>query len=175
MYQTSRTNRKNEKSRDPETQEPRDLKAQKQGAPSLPKNRKTPVLTRLLDLPSVGTRRLVAKLVPSFHLCQLVAILISFLESFRRFYPSCSLLLVLPFVMSKFGDSEAEEDSLDESLSEKSDGDEDEDDDEGEDEDEGRPDDANDIINDEEEESGGDEEESHHGHHHRKRPRKGTA
>lgn len=58
MYQTSWTNRKNEKSRDPETQEPRDLKAQKLGAPSLPKNRKTPVLTRFLDLPSGGTRRL---------------------------------------------------------------------------------------------------------------------
>lgn len=72
--------------------------------------------------------------------------------------------------MSKFGDSEAEENSLDESLSDKSDGDED---DEVEEEDEGRPDDANDIINDEEEESGGDEEEAHHGHHHRKR-RKGT-
>ena len=77
--------------------------------------------------------------------------------------------------MSKFGDGEVEEDSLDESLSEKSDGDEDEDeeDDEGEEEDEGRPDDVKDIINDEEE-IGGDEEESHRGHHHRKR-RKGTA
>ncbi|XP_067032168.1 transcription elongation factor SPT6-like [Acropora muricata] len=62
--------------------------------------------------------------------------------------------------MSNFGDSEAEEDSLDESLSNKS-GDEDEDDEEEE------KDDANDIINDEEEESG--DEEAHHGHHHRKR------
>ena len=71
--------------------------------------------------------------------------------------------------MSNFGDSEAEEDSLDESLSNKSD-DEEEEDEEGEEEDEQEiiNDDANDIINDEEEEE---EEEAHH--HHRKR-RKGT-
>lgn len=73
--------------------------------------------------------------------------------------------------MSNFGDSEAEEDSLDESLSNKSDDEEDED---GEEEDGGEVmnDDANDIINDEEEESGGEEEAEAH-HHHRKRP-KGT-
>ena len=74
--------------------------------------------------------------------------------------------------MSNFGDSEAEEDSLDESLSNKSDDEEDED---GEEEDGGEAmnDDANDIINDEEEESGGEEEEAEAHHHHRKRP-KGT-
>lgn len=69
--------------------------------------------------------------------------------------------------MSKFGDSEAEEDSLDESLSEKSDDDEDEDEEEGEEEE--QADDENDIINDEVEESAGEEEQGHHGHHHRKR------
>ena len=94
---------------------------------------------------------------------------------YRCLQSSCHLLFVSwfvarPFVMSKFGDSEAEEDSLDESLSEKSDDDEDEDEEEGEEEE--QADDENDIINDEVEESAGEEEQGHHGHHHRKR-RKG--
>lgn len=74
--------------------------------------------------------------------------------------------------MSKFGDSEAEEDSLDESLSDKSDDDGDEGE-EGEEE-QADEDDDNDIINDEDEESAGDEDEAHHGHHHRGKRRKGT-
>ena len=83
-------------------------------------------------------------------------------------FPLLVLHVTFSSIMSNFGDSEAEEDSLDESLSNKSGDDEEEDEEEEE-----EKDDANDIINDEEEESGGDEEESHHGHHHRSKRRKG--
>ena len=72
--------------------------------------------------------------------------------------------------MSNFGDSEAEEDSLDESLSNKSDDEEEEDEEGEEDGQEIINDDANDIINDEEEE----EEEEEEAHHHHRKRRKGT-